>query len=253
MKKNGQVLFMFVFSVLVIFSFLTLVMNISKLSVAKIKLQKAADSAALTMATYQARCFNAIADKNFILKYPSGDKTKVYDKSNKESYSFPGVDKISVYDGFEFISQSEYENYLRIITPHKDQQDRYIKIYSKIIPRLAEDYAGKNDKDATLYDYNSTNFKFVRETTKIKYRDWQKSIGGKYELRDELETAMNHPRNYTYSMVKLNKIVNLWSNKFTLQAVALAEVVKDKAELWPEPKPVYKARLARTQEKGVMH
>ena len=252
-NKNGQILFMFVFAVLVIFAFLTLIMNISKLSSAKIKLQKAADAAALAMATYQARCFNAVADKNFILKYPSGDKNKIYDKTNKSSYSFPGVDQISVYDGYEFISESEYENYLRVITPHQDQQDRFIRIYEKMIPKLAEDYAGKNDKDATVYDYSLPNFKFTREKVKIKYRDWRKSIGGKYELRDELETAMNHTNNYSYSMVRLNKTINIWKNEFKLQAVALAEVVKDKAQLWPEPKPEYKAKLAPTQEEGVIH
>lgn len=246
--KNGQVLFMFVSSVIVIFTFLTLIMNITKISIAKIRLQKAADAAALAMATYQARCFNAISDKNFILKYPSGDKNTIYPK-----YSFPGVDKISVYEGYEFISESEFENYLRIITPHQNQQERFIKIYEKMIPKLAEDYTDKNDKDAVVYDYTSTDFKFRRETAKIKYRDWQKSIGGKYELRDELETALNHSLNYSFSIVKLNKTVNIWNNQFKFQAVALADVVKDTGQLWPNPKPEYKAKLASTQEQGVMH
>ncbi len=252
-NKNGQIIFMFVFSVLAVFAFITLIINVSKLSVAKIKLQKAADSIALTMATYQARCFNAISDKNFILKFPSGKKTETFKKDDPDSFSFPGIDQISMYDGYEFISESEFQNYLKIITPHQNQQDKFVSIYQQMIPRLKDDLIAKNDKDAKVLESQMSQFNFRRENVRIKYRDWIHSSGSRAEIRVNVDAWMVHPNSYVYSMVTLNKIVTLWNKTFNLQAIALGEVVNVGAELWPDPKPHYKAKLGQTREKGVLH
>lgn len=252
-SKNGQILFMFLFSVLVIFTFFTLITNVSKLSVAKMQLQKAADAAALAMSTYQARAFNAISDKNYILKYPSGDETNVYKAGDKTGFSMPGVDKAGVDNGFEFISESDFEGYLKMLTPHQAQQDSYVRIYQKLIPKLAEDYSAKNDDNAKVIDAPFTLFAFKREKIKVRVRDWINSTGGQYNYRENIDAWMTHPTTYSYSLVKLHKAINLWNISFDLEAVALGEVVMQSSQIWPDPKPAYKSKLGITQEKGVLH
>jgi hypothetical protein len=256
--KKGQILFMFVFSVLVIFGFLTLAINISKLSIARLKLQKAADSAALALATYQARCFNAVADKNFILKYPSGDKEKVY-ISPTQGYSFPGIHQVDMSTGFIFISEAEYlgdeknPGFLQIIDPHIEQQDNFINIYEKLLPRIVDDYVKKNDTNATINEYRSSKFSFKRETVDIKYRDLRSGSGNTIVMKKDVPAWMTDSSNYTYSIVKLKKVYKIWNMVFNMQAIALGEVVKNRGQIWEEPKPEYMAKLAITQEDGVLH
>jgi hypothetical protein len=251
--KKGQILFMFVFSVMVIIGFMTLLVNISKVSIARLKLQKAADASALTLATYQARALNAVADKNFILKYPSGDKKKVYIKNSDTGYSFPGIHQVDVSEGFEFSFKSDYENFLNITTPHIEQQNMFINIYEKLLPKIVEEYTSKNDKDATIYDKAISPFTFKRENVRVKYREWEKSVGKNVEYRKDIDAWMVDTGNYLYSLIKLRKNYEIWDTNFNMEAVGLGEVVRDVGELWEEPKPEYMAKLATTQEEGVLY
>ena len=56
-RKMLQILIFFVFSIISVFSFLTLSVNISNFSIAKIKLQNAVDTADFVITRYQDKCF----------------------------------------------------------------------------------------------------------------------------------------------------------------------------------------------------
>jgi hypothetical protein len=253
LNNNGQVILAFAFMIMVIFSFLFFIVQLSKLSRERLRIQIAADSAALGMATFQARALNAVADRNYILKYPSGNKDLRYGNTGESSYSFPGMDQIDATQ-YEFPSKTLFHSYMELMAPYIEQQDSFMELYERIIPRIGEDYIKRNDKDAFLYEYVVPSFDFRREKITVKYIDWEQNIGGsKMGMNELVDGWINVPDRYIYSYVRVGKKIAIWGNYFLFDAVALGEVVPKSGELWPDPKPTYKARLAPTQEKGVYH
>lgn len=266
-NKKAQIALMFVLSILTMIGMVELVVNISKLSIARLKLQKAVDAAALAIATMQARCFNAVADKNFILKYPSGDKQK-YFKTRNEGYSFPGIHQVDYTKGFVFNTERELfgegepqkvGGYLNIITPHIELQDKFISVFTLLVSQIGTEYLVKNDDKAKIDAYKIAPFHFEREYVNLKYRNLAKTKEtNKYKFQNHVSAWMVDKSRYMYAIVEAKKNLKIANQDFDFRAVALGEVVKTKGVVWgrndaEDPKPEFLSRLAITQEEGVLH
>ncbi|MCP4481386.1 MAG: hypothetical protein GY817_00970 [bacterium] len=255
-RQRGQIMYMFLFVFTAMMTFAYLMINLTELSIAKVKLQKAVDAAALAIATYQARAFNAIADKNYILKYPSGDKNIVF-----PDYHQSGIDLLDRSTPHTFAGTVDYQSYfggggyIGVLPLHQNQQDKFASIYANLLPKLAENFILKNDKDALLFDQQFTPLDFRRQYINIQYKNTTE-VGKVFEklvLLDHIPAWMTHADHYTYSIVVLQKELELWGESFIFEAVALGEMTRKDASVWPNPKPEFKARLSPTQEKGVYH
>ncbi len=266
-NKKAQIALMFAFSILTIIGMVELVINISKLSIARLKLQKAVDAAALAVATMQARCFNAVADKNFILKYPSGDR-QVSFKTRTLGYSFPGIHQIDARKGFIFNSYKELfgegktqevGGYLNIITPHIELQDKFVSVFSRLVNQIGVEYLNKNDKEAKIVAYKISPFKFVREYVDLKYRDIAKTQEiNRIRFQNHVSAWMIDKSRYMYAIIEAKKNVKIAKQDFTFRAVALGDVSKEKGVIWgsndnEDPKPEFISKLAITQESGVLY
>lgn len=253
-KKNnsGQIMLVFAFVAMAMFMFLLLVVYVSQLSRERIRLQTAADASALAMASFQARALNAIADRNFTLKYPSGDPQRRYGNPSPGDFSFPGIDQIDE-NMYLFSSKQQFLDVTRQFRLYQQQQDKFYILYSKLIPEIGKEYLKKNDSDASLVEVIQPSLQFNRQTVTVKYIDWSDVTGKKIERRESIDAWMENRNTYLYTFVRAAKEVTVWGQTFTFQVTALAEVVRNSGEVWPDPKPTYKSRLAPTQETGVLH
>ncbi|MFC1512674.1 pilus assembly protein TadG-related protein [bacterium] len=251
---NGQIILAFALMIMGIFMFLLLVVKSAELSRERIRIQISADAAALAMATFQARALNAIADRNFILKYPSGTTTRLYGKPPPQDFSMPGIDKIDE-NVYEFPSKTNFEDYMRIISPYQAQQDSFYSLYDDLIVKIGEEYLRKNNAKAFIYDVEITPFDFRREQITVKYISWKDDVTGKKKaLRDLVDGWISIPaRKNIYSYIYVRKEFEIWNTSFLFDAVSMGEVAMDNGEIWPNPKPTFKARLSQTQDKGVLH
>ncbi|MFC1567021.1 Tad domain-containing protein [bacterium] len=254
-KNSGQIIVMLLFMITTIFTFLLLIVNVSKVSVEAIKLQTAADSVVLAVSTFQARLLNSVSDRNFILKYPSGDKQKRYEPNDPNSYRYPGIDQVQASEGYVFGSQTIFENVIKLYARYQRQQDAFIGLYGKLIKeRIGEEFKQKNDKQARITNQFFESPSLVREDIEIEYIAWiEEATGKKNAKRKSINGWIKPTDEDVGSYVKLAKQFEIWDQEFTLEASAAAYVVSDRAQMWPEPSPRYFTILIPTGDRDVLH
>jgi len=249
--SRGQIVIAFVGMIMAIVLFLLLIVNVSTLSRERIRLQTAADARALAMATFQARALNAITDRNFILKYPSGDQKKQMDP--KSGFSFPGIDVVA--NGlFIFPSKTDFEKYVKVIAPYQRQQDKFLELYTKLIPRIGETYLKKNDAKAVATDTPIiVSFDIKREEITVLYIDWQRG-DPEGKANELIDGWMKREEKLLYSFTEIQKKIKVWGESFDYKTTAMATVIPFSGKLWPQPYPQYKSCLTQTEENDeVLH
>lgn len=248
--SRGQIVIAFVGMIMALVLFMLLIVNVSTLSRERIRMQTAADASALAMATFQARALNAIADRNFILKYPSGDPKKQWDPQS--AFSFPGIDVIA--EGlFIFPSKTDFEKYVKVITPYQRQQEKFFELYAKLIPTIGETYIKKNDTKALKDTFTIIPFDIKQQQITVLYLDWERG-GPEGKANQLIDGWMIGGENFLYSFVQLKKTVEVWGETFNYKTTAMGAVIPFSGKLWPEPYPQYKSCLTQTDENDeVLH
>ena len=78
-----------------------------------------------------------------IFNVPFSDKIKIYNPNYKDEYSFPRIEQNDKEIDFIFPFKSDFDTYIRIITHHIEQQEKFISINHKLIPKITENFVKK--------------------------------------------------------------------------------------------------------------
>ena len=256
-SRRGQIMLPFVFFIFFLFLVMNMLVELLNISRERVNLQRAADAGALAMATFQARALNSVTDKNFILKYPSGDRTVVANTPPQAGDPLPGINTVSE-DKYTFSSRSVFEYYMKVMGLHQTMQEQFVDLYGKLVPKIAIDYITRNLSEEgkeniqapALY---SETFDFQRIPMSVKYVDWDADASGSTLSDSIMVPSYMIGGNRLYrTAVDLEQKYSFFGQDLTLKASASAEVIP-KGRVWSDCansdpveddiSPVYDARM----------